>query len=102
MDWTKIHPWRKSQLGKRHLDQIKLLVVWLLLNHLFFSCGGCETARVSSHMIIAQQVVGKPVDMNSPKVGDHVKCKTYQIEWLKLSIAFNKLVKILLAVTKCK
>jgi hypothetical protein len=42
--------------------------VWLLLNHLFFSCGGCETARVSSHMIIAQQVVGKLVDMNSPKV----------------------------------
>jgi hypothetical protein len=43
---------------KRHLDQIKLLALWLLLNHLFFSCGGCETARVSSHMIIAQQVVG--------------------------------------------
>jgi hypothetical protein len=31
--------------------------VWLLLNHLFFSCWGCETARVSSHMFIAQQVV---------------------------------------------
>jgi hypothetical protein len=44
---------------KCHLDQIKLLALWLLLNHLFFSCGGgCETARVSSHMIIAQQVVG--------------------------------------------
>jgi hypothetical protein len=44
---------------KRHLDQIILLALWLLLNHLFFSCGGgCETARVSSHMIIAQQVVG--------------------------------------------
>jgi hypothetical protein len=25
---------------------------------MFFSCGGCETTRVSSHMIIAQQVVG--------------------------------------------
>jgi hypothetical protein len=25
---------------KRHLDQIKLLAMWLLLNHLFFSCGG--------------------------------------------------------------
>jgi hypothetical protein len=25
---------------KRHLDQIKLLASWLLLNHLFFSCGG--------------------------------------------------------------
>jgi hypothetical protein len=45
---------------KRHLDQIELLSVRrLLLNHLIFSCGGgCETARVSSHMIIAQQVVG--------------------------------------------
>jgi hypothetical protein len=37
------------------------------LNHLFFSCGGCETARVSSHMFIAQQVVGI-MCMNSPKV----------------------------------
>jgi hypothetical protein len=27
-------------------------------------------------------------------------CKAYQIEWLRLSVAFNKLVKILLAVTK--
>jgi hypothetical protein len=43
---------------KRHLDQIKLLALWLLLNHLLFSCEGCETVRVSSHMIIAQQVVG--------------------------------------------
>jgi hypothetical protein len=25
---------------KRHLDQIKLLALWLLLNHMFFSCGG--------------------------------------------------------------
>jgi hypothetical protein len=25
---------------KRHLDQIKLLALWLLLNHLIFSCGG--------------------------------------------------------------
>jgi hypothetical protein len=28
---------------------------------MFFSCGGCETARVSSHMIIDQQVVGNNV-----------------------------------------
>jgi hypothetical protein len=64
--------------------------------------GVCETARVSSHMIIAQQVVGKPVCMNSPKVGVHEMCKANQQQGLKLSIAFNKLVKILLAVTKCK
>jgi hypothetical protein len=25
---------------KRHLDQIVLLALWLLLNHLFFSYGG--------------------------------------------------------------
>jgi hypothetical protein len=31
--------------------------MWLLLNHMFFSCVGYETARVSSHMFIAQQVV---------------------------------------------
>jgi hypothetical protein len=24
---------------KRHLDQIKLIALWLLLNHLLFSCG---------------------------------------------------------------
>jgi hypothetical protein len=55
---TKDRPWHRSQLGKRHLDQIKFLALWLLLNHLFFSYGGCETTRVSSHMIIAEQVVG--------------------------------------------
>jgi hypothetical protein len=63
---------------------------------------GCETARVSSHMIIAQQVVGKPGGINSPKVGVHVMCKANQQQGLKLSIAFNQLVKILLAVTRCK
>jgi hypothetical protein len=77
---------------KHHLDQIKLLALWILLNHMFFSCGGCETARVSSHVIIAQQVVGKPVGM----------CKANQQQGLKLSIVFNQLVKILLAVTRCK
>jgi hypothetical protein len=35
-------------------------------------------------------------------VGAHVQCKAYQGEWLRLSIAFNKLVKILLAITKYK
>jgi hypothetical protein len=40
--------------------------------------------------------------MSSITVGDHVKCKAYQREWLMMSIAFNKLVKILLAVTKYK
>jgi hypothetical protein len=29
-------------------------------------------------MIIAHQVVGKPVGMNSPKVGIHVMCKANQ------------------------
>jgi hypothetical protein len=27
--------------------------------------------------------------MSSLMVGDHVKCKAYQEEWLKLSIAFK-------------
>jgi hypothetical protein len=40
--------------------------------------------------------------MSSLTVGAHVKCKAYQEEWLRLSIAFNKLVKILLAITKYK
>jgi hypothetical protein len=42
---------------RRHLDQIKILVLRLLFDHLFYSYGGCEAARVSSHMFIAQQVV---------------------------------------------
>jgi hypothetical protein len=63
---------------------------------------GCEIARVSSHMIIAQQVVRKPVSMNSPEVGGHVMCEANQQQGLKLTIAFNKLVKILLEVTRCK
>jgi hypothetical protein len=37
--------------------------------------------------------------MNSPKVGVHVMCKVDQQYRLKLSIAFNKLVKVLLAVS---
>jgi hypothetical protein len=33
----------------------------LILRYLFLTCGGSETARVSSHMFIAQQVVGNNV-----------------------------------------
>jgi hypothetical protein len=40
--------------------------------------------------------------MSSLTVGAHVKCKAYQREWSRLSVAFNKLVKILLTVTKYK
>jgi hypothetical protein len=40
--------------------------------------------------------------VNSPKVEVHVMCKADQQYGLKLSIAFNKLVKILIAITKCK
>jgi uncharacterized membrane protein YesL len=31
-----------------------------------------------------------------------VKCKAYKQEWLRLNVVFNKLVKILLLVTKYK
>jgi hypothetical protein len=40
-------------------------------------------------MIIAQQVVEKPVCMNSPKVGVHVKCKANQQQGLKISWELN-------------
>jgi hypothetical protein len=56
---------------------------------------------VSSHTFIAQQVVGNNVH-ELTYGGAHVKCKAYQGKWLRLSIAFNKLVKILLAITKYK
>jgi hypothetical protein len=56
---------------------------------------------VSSHTFIAQQVLGNNVH-GLTYGGAHVKCKAYQIEWLRLSVAFNKLVKISLAFTKYK
>jgi hypothetical protein len=62
---------------RRHLDQLVLLIVRLLLDHLFFFYGGVYIASVSSQKIIAQQVSGI-MCMNSPKVGVHVKCKTDQ------------------------
>jgi hypothetical protein len=40
--------------------------------------------------------------MNSPKVGVHVKCKVDQQIRVKVEHCFYKLVKNLLAVTKCK
>jgi hypothetical protein len=67
----------QSQLGKRHLDRIELLDTWLHLNHLFFSCGGCETAMVSSHMFIAQQVVGNNVAWTHQR-WKFMKCKADQ------------------------
>jgi hypothetical protein len=60
----------------------------LILQYLFLTCGGCVTARVSSHTFIAQQVVGNNVH-ELAKVEAHVKCKTYQIGWLELSIGFK-------------
>jgi hypothetical protein len=47
--------------GRRHLDQVELLVVRLLLGHLFFSYGGLYIASVSSQKIIAQKVMGNNV-----------------------------------------
>jgi hypothetical protein len=46
---------------RSYLDQIVLLVVRLLLDNLFFSCGGLYIVSVSSQKIIAQQVVGNNV-----------------------------------------
>jgi hypothetical protein len=57
-----IIPGATKLTGRRHLDQVESLSVRrLLFDHLLFSCGGCETARVSSHMFIAHQVVGNNV-----------------------------------------
>jgi hypothetical protein len=48
--------------GRRYLNQVKLLVVRLLFDHLLFTCGGrFIITRVSSQKIIAQQVVGNNV-----------------------------------------
>jgi hypothetical protein len=47
-----------------------------------------STTRVSSHMFIAQQVVGNNVH-ELTYGGAHVKCKAYQRRWLKMSIRFK-------------
>jgi hypothetical protein len=62
---------------------------------------GVSTTRVSSHTFIAQQVVGNNVHELTYD-GAHLNCRAYQKEWFRLSVAFNKLLKILLAVTKYK
>jgi hypothetical protein len=46
---------------RRHLDQVELFIVWLLFDHLLFTCGGLYIARVSLQKIIAQQVMGNNV-----------------------------------------
>jgi hypothetical protein len=56
---------------------------------------------VSSHTFIAQQVVGNNVH-ELTKVGVHVKCKADQQNKAEAEHCFYKLVKILLAITKCK
>jgi hypothetical protein len=60
----------------------------LILWYMFLTYGGCETARVSSHTFIAQQVVRNNVH-ELAKGGSSVKCKAYQRRWLKLSIALK-------------
>jgi hypothetical protein len=47
--------------GRRHLDQVELLVVRLLFDYLLITYGGLYIARVISQKIIAQQVVGNNV-----------------------------------------
>jgi hypothetical protein len=47
--------------GRRHLDELVLFIVRLLLDHMFFSWGGLYITRMSSQKIIAQQVVGNNV-----------------------------------------
>jgi hypothetical protein len=86
---------------KRHLDQIKLLALWLLLNHLLFSYGGVWDSKGELTHDHSSTSCGEPVDTNSQR-WEFMECKAYQREWLKLSIAFKQLVKILLAITKCK
>jgi hypothetical protein len=47
--------------GRRHLDQVILLVVWLLWTTCSSPVGGLYIVSVSSQKIIAQQVVGNNV-----------------------------------------
>jgi hypothetical protein len=54
-------PGATKLIGKHHLDQVELLIVRLLFDHLLFTYGGVYIARVSSQQIIAQQVMGNNV-----------------------------------------
>jgi hypothetical protein len=64
--------------GRRHLDQVELLVVRLLFDHLLFTCWGLyisqECAQKRSYLNKSWGIMC----MNSPKVGVHVKCKASQ------------------------
>jgi hypothetical protein len=60
----------------------------LILSAPVLDLGDVNTTRVSSHTLIAQQVVGNNVHEFTYN-GAHVKCKAYQRRWLKLSIAFK-------------
>jgi hypothetical protein len=60
----------------------------LILTIPVLDLGDVGTTRVSSHTFIAQQVVGNNVHELTYS-GAHVKCKAYQMKWLKLSIAFK-------------
>jgi hypothetical protein len=60
----------------------------LILRYLSLTWGDVSTAGVSSHTFITQQVVGNNVHELTYS-GAHVKCKAYQMRWLKLSIAFK-------------
>jgi hypothetical protein len=74
---TKIYPWRqkadwetppRSNRTPRYLAPLEppALLLW-----------GCETARLSSHTFIAQQVMGNNVH-ELTKGGSYVKCKAGQ------------------------
>jgi hypothetical protein len=47
--------------GIRHLDQLVLLIIGLLLDHLLITCGGFIYRKSELTKIIAQQVVGNNV-----------------------------------------
>jgi hypothetical protein len=34
---------------RRHLDQVELLVVWFLFDHLLFTCGGLYVSQECAH-----------------------------------------------------
>jgi hypothetical protein len=62
IDQTKVHPWRHKvnwETPPRSSQTPRCVAP--LEPHVLLLWGRCETARVSSHMFIAQQVVGNNV-----------------------------------------
>jgi hypothetical protein len=90
-----------SLLGDDDLDLSKLIVASFMLLQWYLFLTWCDYRK--GELPYGHRPTS--VENNVYELtygGAHVYCKAYQGKWLRLRLAFNKLVKILLAITKYK